>query len=127
MSANELLKPMQSAMERACPEPPEQIDLTFRPMFGGMGVYAHGRIFASLSDVGLALKLAAEHQSALLDNEPEAKRLQYTPDMPPSREYIVIPPAIVDDADRLGAWMERSIDYVKTLPIKKPKSKKAKS
>jgi TfoX/Sxy family transcriptional regulator of competence genes len=123
MSVQELFKPTIAAMERACPAPPEEIDLTFRPMFGGMGVYAHGRIFASLSDVGLALKLPVEHQGALLD-EPGAKRLQYDPSMPPSREYIVVPPAIVEDSPRLEAWMERSIEYVKTLPIKKKTAKK---
>lgn len=123
MSTYDLFQPTIAAMERACPEPPESIDLTFRPMFGGMGVYAHGRIFATLSDVGLALKLPAEHQDEILA-QPEAKRLQYEPSMPPSREYIVIPPAIVADASQLEVWMDRSIEYVKTLPIKKKAAKK---
>ncbi|MFC0502382.1 hypothetical protein [Asaia krungthepensis] len=36
-------------------------DLSFRPMFGGIMGYAGGRVFASLSNIGLALKMNGKH------------------------------------------------------------------
>ena len=42
------------------------VDVTFKSMFGGACAYAGGKVFASLSDVGLALKLPAAGQAELL-------------------------------------------------------------
>jgi TfoX/Sxy family transcriptional regulator of competence genes len=123
MAVKEALKRLQKAVERAVTVPPEEIDLTFRPMFGGIGVYARGRFFASISDAGPALKLPTDQQAALLAQEPGAKRLQYTPDSPVSRAYIVVPAHIVEEPSLLEAWVQRSIDYVVTLPVKRAKKK----
>lgn len=83
------------------------VDLTFRPMFGGIMAYAGGVVFASLSNVGLGLKLPKPDQLDLiaLGGEP----LRYEPTDPPSKSYIVVPPAILGDRDALGAWIARSI------------------
>src|SRR3569623_1200640 len=35
---------------------PPELELAFRPMFGGIMAYAEGKAFASLSNVGLAIK-----------------------------------------------------------------------
>lgn len=86
-----------------------------RAMFGGAGAYAHERMFASLSDVGLALKLPAASQADLLAL-PGAERLRYDADATPSRHYIVVPPAVREDAALLAPWVRRAIDYVITLP-----------
>jgi TfoX/Sxy family transcriptional regulator of competence genes len=127
MAVKAQLKPLQEALERAITAPPEALDLVFRPMFGGIGVYARGRFFASISGVGLALKLPADQQEALLSQEPDARRLQYAPDAPVSKEYIVVPAYFIDNSTLLEAWVENSIDYVLTLPVKKSKKKKSRT
>ncbi len=97
-------------------------ELAFRPMFGGVCAYVGGRVFASLSDVGLALKLPPDAQDELLQ-VPEARRLQYDPASPPSKQYVVVPPPVLSDKPAWDTWFKRSADYVLTLPAPKPRKK----
>jgi TfoX/Sxy family transcriptional regulator of competence genes len=55
-------KELQSVMEAASPP---DLELGFRPMFGGIMAYAAGQAFASLSNVGLALKMTGADHAAL--------------------------------------------------------------
>lgn len=89
------------------------LDLSFRPMFGGVMDYLGGKPFASLSDRGLALKLGSADRDALfaLGGEP----LRYEPDGPPSRSYGLLPPALLN-VDALHGWVERSAAHVAALP-----------
>lgn len=121
MAGKEKLERLKQALEAAMPYPPESVDLEFRPMFGGIGAYVRGRYFASLSDVGIALKYPPELQDQILAEEPEATRLQYSPDSPVSKQYIVMPPHFIEDHSLLEPWLKRSIDYAVTLPLKKRK------
>jgi TfoX/Sxy family transcriptional regulator of competence genes len=102
---------------------PAGIELLFRPMFGGIGAYADGRMFCSLSDVGLALKFGPEERDALLRVK-GAKPLQYEPAMPPSKSYVVVPDAMLTDRKALGTWIAKSAAFVKSAPAKKPKKRK---
>jgi TfoX/Sxy family transcriptional regulator of competence genes len=93
----ELRKTMQAAL-------PPHVDWRFRPMFGGIGVYANDRMCVSLSDVGLAVKLQGDERAALLRLK-GAKPLQYEPGAPVSKTYVVVPDAVVNDARALGHWL----------------------
>ena len=65
-------KALRVIMETASPP---GLELGFRPMFGGITAYANGAPFASLSDVGLALKMTgADHAVDDLDATLEAVR-----------------------------------------------------
>jgi TfoX/Sxy family transcriptional regulator of competence genes len=101
---------------------PADVALLSKPMFGGIGVYADGRMFCSLSDVGLALKFGGESHAALLKVK-GAKPLQYEPDSPPSKSYVVVPDAMLKDRKTLGSWIAKSAAFVKSEPAKKPKRK----
>lgn len=97
---------------------PSELELSFRPMFGGIMGYAHGRPFASLSNMGLAFKLAgADHVAALALLG--ARPLRYEPDSPPSRSYVLMPDQVLDDPAQLAAWAERCSRYVAAQPAKK--------
>ncbi len=87
---------------------PPDLDLTFKPMFGGIMGYADGKVFASFSDMGVALKLSGEDREALLA-VPGSKPLQYSPDQPPSRSYVVAPDGMLSDPDVLRTWIIRSV------------------
>jgi TfoX/Sxy family transcriptional regulator of competence genes len=113
-------KTLQAQLEAAVPD----VALTFRPMFGGILAYADGKPVASLSNVGLALKLAAEDQEALLKVK-GAKRLQYEPDQPPSKSYIVVPLSLMKDARRFHDWVLKSIDCNKSS--QKPRAKRSRN
>jgi len=98
-------KALQSIMQQAAPD----LELAFKPMFGGILAYVAGKPCASLSDVGLALKLAGPAQEELLAMA-GAERLRYAPDQPASKTYIVVPPALLADPGQLRAWIGRSIE-----------------
>jgi TfoX/Sxy family transcriptional regulator of competence genes len=97
-------------------------DLTFKKMFGGGMAYIGGKPAASLSNIGIALKLAPLDQEELLAID-GAARLQYEPDAPVSKSYIVVPKAMVSNPALLAPWLKRSSDYILSLPGKKPKAK----
>jgi TfoX/Sxy family transcriptional regulator of competence genes len=112
-------KELQSVMAAA--SPPE-LELGFRPMFGGIMGYAAGQAFASLSNVGLALKMSgADH--AALSEVPGVRPLRYEPDDPPSKTYLLLPDAMLSDPDSLRSWMARSAAGLKPAtrkPRKQP-------
>ena len=116
---------MQNQLSAAAEHLALDRDLAFKPLFGGVCAYIEGRVFASLSDVGLALKLPPGAQVELL-KESGAKRLQYEADSPPSKQYIVVPASMQSDAAALSVWVKQSIEYVLSLPAPKPKTSKSK-
>jgi len=97
-------KVLQEILTRAAPP---DLELAFRPMFGGIMGYADGKAFASLSNVGLALKLAGADRDALLAT-PGAEPLRYAPDQPPSKSYVVVPGAMLAEPGQLRPWIVRS-------------------
>ena len=76
-------------------------------MFGGIFGYAAGQAFASLSNVGLALKMTGADHLALSE-VPDVKPLRYEPDDPPSKSYLLLADAMLSDPDSLRSWMARS-------------------
>jgi hypothetical protein len=102
----------------AFPVPPPEVDLRFRPMFGGLGGYVRERIFFVLTGEGAALKFSPQSQALLRAQAPDAVHLSWT------RLYLIVPPDIWDDDAQLGAWLERSIDDVLSAP---PRGAKARS
>jgi TfoX/Sxy family transcriptional regulator of competence genes len=102
---------------------PPDLDLSFKPMFGGILAYVDGKAFASLSNVGLALKLAGADHAELLAL-PGARPLQYEPNSPPSKSYVCVPDALLDDPEALRAWIARAAEGMKGV-VRKPRPAKA--
>jgi len=102
-------KHLQAIVETAAPP---DMELSFRPMFGGIMGYADGKVFASLSDVGLAFKLTGDDHIELSAAE-GAEPLRYAPDQPPSKSYVVVPEAMLSDRDTLRGWIARSVAGLK--------------
>jgi TfoX/Sxy family transcriptional regulator of competence genes len=101
------------------------LEIAFRPMFGGITGYAFGRNFASLSDVGLAIKLGATDRAALL--AAGGRPLQYEPGGPVSRSSVVVPDVVLNDDAALRAWLHTSIAFCRAAPAKAARSRRAKS
>lgn len=85
--------------------------VTTRKMFGGVGFYADGTIFAVLmSDGTLRLKGAGEMADAF-DTE-GWERWTYTrdgSDKATAMPYWRVPDALLDDADETSAWARRAL------------------
>ncbi|MDB5693057.1 MAG: hypothetical protein JWO81_2120 [Alphaproteobacteria bacterium] len=86
---------------------PPELELAFRPMFGGIMAYAEGKAFASLSDVGMAVKAKGPLMVEFLAVE-GAQPLRYKPGAPPSKSYVTVPDAMLDDRDALRDWLVRA-------------------
>jgi TfoX/Sxy family transcriptional regulator of competence genes len=111
-------KVLQAVMEAASPP---DLELGFRPMFGGIMAYAAAQAFASLSNVGLALKMTGADYVALSE-VPDVKPLRYEPDDPPSKSYLLLPDAMLSDPDSLRSWIARSAAGLKPT-TRKPRKK----
>lgn len=98
---------------------PPDLNVTFRPMFGGLFAYADGKPFASLSDVGLALKFVGSEHDAMLAL-PGAAPLRYEPHQPASKSYVVIPEPMLSEPDELRSWVIRSVS---SLPAKRARKR----
>ncbi len=109
---------LQKKLETAIKATPLAETVHFRPMFGGILGYVKDVGFVSLSDVGLAFKLAPADQDELLLID-GAKRLQYDRTQPISKQYVVVAESILADDTALAAWAVRSAEYTLTLPKKK--------
>ena len=86
--------------------------LECKHFFSGAALYAEGRICASLSPVGLAMKLPEETRDRLLADE-KAVRLRYFPASPVKKDYVLFPNGA---AEGLRGYLKESIEYVITLP-----------
>jgi hypothetical protein len=100
-----------------------------RKLFGYPAAFRHGNMFAGLFQHSMILRLSPEDRATL------AGRAGATPFEPmpgrPMREYVVVPPAIVESpgGGELQRWLARAYDYAGSLPPKprgtKPKKRKA--
>lgn len=97
---------------------PRDLDVAFRPMFGGLFGYADGKPFASLSNVGLALKFVGSEHEAML-SLPGAAPLRYEPDQPASKSYVLVPESVLAEPDQLRAWVVRSVSSLPATRARK--------
>ena len=94
-----------------------------RQMFGYPCAFLNGNMLSGLVQEQMMVRLSeADRARASLD----AAATPFAPGGRPMREYVVLPPAIVADKRKLGAWLERAVAYVETLPAKKPRKPRAK-
>ena len=113
--AKEYLDRLINLMAEIAPHLSTPANLEVKHFFSGAALYADGRICMSWTPAGFALKLPDDLR-AKLRKEKGAKELQYYPNAPVKKEYVVLPQWLVDDREILGCWVEQSIDRVLTLP-----------
>jgi TfoX/Sxy family transcriptional regulator of competence genes len=86
---------------------PPDLELTFRPMFGGIMVYAEGKPFSILLGTKVALKAKGPLFAEFLGVE-GSEPLRYAPDAPPSKSYVAVPEAMLADREALRDWIARA-------------------
>jgi TfoX/Sxy family transcriptional regulator of competence genes len=109
-SAQAYLRQLDALLTEIAPRLPRQPRLECKRFFSGGAVYADGRIFMTLSTVGLALKLPEDARMTLLREG--GKPLRYFAKGHIKKEYVVVPEAIANRPSALGPWIEQSILYV---------------
>lgn len=89
----------------------DNIKFEFEHFFSGAAVYANGKIFATLSPAGFALKLSKPHIDSLLESK-ENKRLLYFPNSRVKKDYVVLSDNILNNTESLGSLIRTSIEFV---------------
>ena len=95
-----------------------ELEVEPRKMFGYPCCFLNNNMMTGLHEENWILRLSEEDRESI-DAEgfaPMGRRM---------REYIVIPPTTIDDEEALRALLQKSYDFVKTLPPKVKKSKKS--
>jgi TfoX/Sxy family transcriptional regulator of competence genes len=86
------------------------VRLQCKHFFSGAAVYANGRICASLTPVGFAIKLPKQSRDVLLKRR-GVRPLRYFPNGPLKKEYVVLPKALIGDPNGIRGLLEMSIAY----------------
>ncbi|MBI5490920.1 MAG: TfoX/Sxy family protein [Deltaproteobacteria bacterium] len=87
-----------------------------RQMFGYPCAFVNGHMFAGLHQEHLIVRLEERARSELL-GIPGAETFEPMPGRV-MREYVVVPPRIVENGVALREWIDRAFAFALTLPIK---------
>jgi TfoX/Sxy family transcriptional regulator of competence genes len=79
-------------------------------------------MFAGLHQEDMILRLGEADRAQLL-KRPGAKLFEPMPGRP-MREYVVVPPPLLDSETQLNTWLEKALTYTRSLPPKAPKIRK---
>lgn len=117
-------KPSEADKQRFRKAMPDHPDVVVKPMFGNLGGFVNGNMFAGLFGPVLGIKLAPEDKSELENAE---ATVPFGPAERPMGGYTGLPEAWQDGShnEETAAWVGKAFEYIATLPPKAPKSPKA--
>ena len=97
---------------------PDAPGVEIKPMFGNLGAFVNGNMFAGLFGSSLGVKLASDDLTQLSAIEGTGP---FGPAERPMGGYLSLPRSFTpEEASR---WIGKAQEYVATLPAKKPKKK----
>lgn len=90
-------------------------------MFGYPCCFVNGNMFAGLYRENMIIRLPNGQRKELL----KVNGARVFEPMPgrPMREYVAVPPLLLADEDALRGWIDKSLEYARTLPAKAKKAK----
>lgn len=114
-------KPSEADKDRFRALIPAEPGVEVKPMFGNLGAFVNGNMFAGLFGSSVGLKLS----------EPDLAELRavdgagpFGPAERPMGGYVALPDAWVDEPELAAPWVERARAHVSTLPPKVKKGSK---
>ena len=109
---------------------PDHPEVVIKPMFGNLGAFVNGNMFAGLFGATIGIKLSDEDREALESGE---RTVPFGPAERPMGGYTGLPEIWNEEGEgddaRARAWTEKAFAYVAGLPpkaAKEPKRKVAK-
>ena len=102
---------------------PDDPRVVVKPMFGNLGAFVNGNMFAGLFGDRIGVKLVDEVTRAELAATDGAG--PFGPEERPMGGYVAAPAAWADEPERLAEWAARAFEEVAALPPKAPKSRTA--
>jgi TfoX/Sxy family transcriptional regulator of competence genes len=100
---------------------PDDPEVEVKPMFGNLGAFVHGNMFAGLFGPAVGVRLDDSGRAEL---EAIAGTGPFGPAERPMGGYTSLPVAWRSSPDLAASWVERALSHVSTLPpkVKKPKA-----
>ncbi|MEE9095451.1 TfoX/Sxy family protein [Pseudarthrobacter phenanthrenivorans] len=107
---------------------PDHPDVVVKPMFGNLGAFVNGNMFAGLFGPTIGVKLSPEDRELLESSE---RTVPFGPADRPMGGYTGLPDVWNEEGDgddaRARAWAGKALDYVASLPAKAPKEPRARA
>jgi TfoX/Sxy family transcriptional regulator of competence genes len=107
---------------------PDHPDVAVKPMFGNLGAFVNGNMFAGLFGPTIGIKLSPEDREELESSE---RTVPFGPAERPMGGYTGLPEMWNEEGDgddaRAKAWIHKAFEYISKLPPKEPKATKARS
>ncbi|MFC9773494.1 MULTISPECIES: TfoX/Sxy family protein [unclassified Pseudarthrobacter] len=122
----EMPKASEQDKERFRRVVPDHPDVVVKPMFGNLGAFINGNMFAGLFGSTIGVKLSDADRGILESSE---RTVPFGPAERPMGGYTGLPEVWNEEGDgddtRARAWAEKALGYIATLPPKQPKEPKA--
>ena len=103
----------REAYESSLPTDPR---ITTKAMFGGLGSFVNGNMFAGALGTQIFLRLAESDRASILQ-EPGSRPFEPVKGRVMA-EYVVAPASWMKDPARLREWLARSLEQVAGMPPK---------
>jgi TfoX/Sxy family transcriptional regulator of competence genes len=98
---------------------PESPSVAVKPMFGNLGAFVNGNMFACL--FGSAIGVRVLDEAFRQELEAIDGTAPFGPSERPMGGYLALPSAWSSEPDLIAEWIARSLAQVESLPAKKPK------
>lgn len=103
---------------------PDDPRVTIRPMFGNLAGFINGNMFTGLYGQQVFVRLSDPEREQLLSEEGASV---FSPMKGrPMKEYVAFPDQWIEEPDKMRHWIERSLNWVETMPEKVSKKKNGK-
>jgi TfoX/Sxy family transcriptional regulator of competence genes len=99
---------------------PDHAEVEVKPMFGNLGAFVHGNMFAGLFGPAVGVRLSPADQDELAAIPGSGP---FGPAQRAMGGYLSLPAAWRDAPELAAGWVERALTYVSAQPpkIKKPR------
>lgn len=107
--AEPYLSDLRALLDRLAPLAGIEDEIDCRHFFSGAAAYVAGRIFMTLTPVGLAVKLPPARRDALL--AAGGRPLRYFPKAPVKKDYVLLGEDMAQDDRALAALFAESLRF----------------
>jgi TfoX/Sxy family transcriptional regulator of competence genes len=120
----EIPKPSEADKQYFLDLLPDDPAIEVKPMFGNLGAFVNGNMFAGLfgPSVGVRLDQAAQAELTAIEGSGS-----FGPTERPMGGYLSLPEAWRARPDLAAGWVDRALSHVRSLPPKVKKPRKAKT
>ena len=108
---------LSELMKRVAPRGFRNVKFECHHFFSGAALYVNGKISATLTPQGFAIKLPEKNREKLL-KAGKAKKLRYFLKAPIKQDYILLSNAVFNDLKSLRGYIKMSVEHVTKKGIK---------